>query len=70
MNMHKDARSLSGRRNFMLATFLCPFLAGKLMEGSKIGEINPLFSNREEFIVLDGWVLLQDDLAGTPGQLS
>lgn len=54
----------------MLATFLCPFLAGKLMEGSKIGEINPLFSNREEFIVLDGWVLLQDDLAGTPGQLS
>ena len=68
MHPQKEIRFLLGRRNFILAMFMPPFLISNLLADNKIGEINPLPSNKEEgFFIFGGWVLLKDDLIETPG---
>jgi hypothetical protein len=63
MHTQKDNHLLLGRRNFIMTAFMCPFLIGNLRGDNKTLEINPLSSNKEEkFIILGGWVLLNDDL--------
>lgn len=65
MNPQKDNNIFLGRRNFVLAMFMIPFVISKLTADIKTEAINPLFSNNEDgFVILDGWVLLKDDLIG------
>jgi hypothetical protein len=67
MHTQKDHRFYLGRRNFILAMFMYPFLISKLMADNKIGVGSPLFLDEEDgFVILGGWVLLKDDLIQNP----
>lgn len=68
MNRQKGIRFLSSRRNFVLAAFMLPLLINKLMTDLKNEEVNSLSSNKNEgFIIVAGWVLLNDDLTESLG---
>lgn len=68
MNTQKSIRFLSSRRSFVLAAFMLPFFINNLMIDNKNEEINSLSSDRDEgFIIVGGWVLLNDDLTESLG---
>jgi len=63
MNSQKNHSFSSSRRNFIWAAITCPLLINLILFNDKKEEIKPFPSNKDEdFIILAGWVLLNDDL--------
>lgn len=60
MNLQKDNRLILGRRNFILAALLFPFLSRLTAYKFTNGTLS--LNEEQEFIILGGWVLLKDDL--------
>jgi|WetSurMetagenome_2_1015567.scaffolds.fasta_scaffold1109309_1 hypothetical protein len=61
MNMRSDDQFIFARRNFLMAMLIYPF-ASKLMANKNINRGNLFLNEGDGFIILDGWVLVKDDL--------
>ena len=63
MNMQKHSRLILDRRNFILATLMCPMICrSKADNHLHPGTLSLV--EEEGFIILGGWVLVKDDLIG------
>jgi hypothetical protein len=63
MKTPKNYNFSLSRRNFLWAALACPFLINQILFNDRNEEINPLAVNKDDdFIILAGWVLLNDDL--------
>jgi hypothetical protein len=68
MLRHENNHSLLGRRDFILAALLFPFLVRASMtypENTKGGSLST--DKNAEFVILGGWVFLKSDLIGNQG---
>jgi hypothetical protein len=68
MKTQKDKQFLLSRRNFILTAFMCTLLINKFISNHKNVEVSPQSSNKDEgFVILAGWVLLNEDLVENLG---
>ncbi len=55
--------ALLSRRDFIFAAIMSPFLVNALIADNRIGAERSMSANsQDEFVILDGWVLLKTDL--------
>lgn len=68
MNSKKHNQTELGRRNFMLAALFSPLLLKLVLSTeSQVSSTLQLNNVAESFVILDGWVLLKDDLIEQKG---
>lgn len=68
MGIKKSNQFILGRRNFILTALISPILISMLFESEKNKIPHSRLINEDEvFVVLDGWVMLKDELIESRG---
>jgi hypothetical protein len=68
MGVKKSNQLILGRRNFILTALISPILISMVFDRQKNKLTHsPLINQDEGFVVLDGWVMLKDELIESRG---
>ena len=62
MNKNRNTPILMGRRSFMVATILSPFIFTSLSKANTVVTTPLNIDNSDEFVIIGGWVLLKTDV--------